>query len=68
MAVCSCIERKRGVKVRNWRVTRYKCNYSAFNGYKRADSDYSTVQCLSCLAVWRTKAAYVESLPKFEID
>lgn len=35
---------------------------SAFNGYHRTPSDYSTVRCLKCRGVWRTKAAYVTAL------
>ncbi len=41
-------------------VTDYRCNYSAFNGYHFAPSDYSRVWCLRCGGTWRTKAAYVE--------
>jgi hypothetical protein len=47
-------------------VTQYKCNHSAFNGYRRTPSDYSEVACLGslggCGARWRTKAAYVEDI------
>lgn len=46
-----------------WRVVHYKCNFSAFNGYRRAPSDYSLVECEGCGARWRTKAKYVDRLP-----
>ena len=55
---CKCEQRNRPVKDRNWRILNYKCNYSAFNGYHYTPSDYSSVTCDSCGAVWRTKAAY----------
>jgi hypothetical protein len=54
---CSCGDRRR------WRVRDYRCNYSAFNGYHRTPSDYSSVMCLGCSRSWRTKAAYVDGLP-----
>jgi hypothetical protein len=40
----------------------YRCNFSAFNGYRMAMSDYSLIACDRCGARWRTKAKYVESL------
>lgn len=39
------------------------CNFSAFNGYHRAESAYSLVDCATCGRRWRTKAAYVDTLP-----
>jgi len=45
-----------------WRVIDRNCNHSAFNGYRRTPSKYSTCECLTCGAVWRTKAHYVEFL------
>jgi hypothetical protein len=39
------------------------CNHSAFNGYRRTPSDYSTVVCVNCGQIWRTKANYVASMP-----
>jgi hypothetical protein len=49
-----------------WRVSAYKCNHSAFSGYRRTPSDYSEVVCSvlmgGCGARWRTKAAYVEDI------
>jgi hypothetical protein len=47
----------------SWRVIQRHGNASAFNGYRWADSDYSAVRCGGCGRVWRTRAAYVESLP-----
>jgi|HubBroStandDraft_2_1064218.scaffolds.fasta_scaffold08072_7 hypothetical protein len=47
----------------NWVVTRYRHNNSAFGGYRRQASVYSSVMCRECGAHWRTKAAYVERLP-----
>lgn len=44
-----------------------KCNYSAFNGYRCTPSLYSKVQCTKCLAIWRTKAAYVDQAPDGEL-
>jgi len=37
-------------------------SFSAFNGYRRAYSDYSLIHCLACGALWRTKANYVNRL------
>lgn len=62
-AFCHCDERHKPVRERAWVVTAHRCNYSAFNGYRRTPSDYSEVHCPKCLGVWRTKAAYVEELP-----
>jgi len=50
-------------RTHQWVISAYKCNYSAFNGYHRTYSDYSEIRCLTCPARWRTKAAYVDSLP-----
>lgn len=58
---CAC--RKRDA----WRVLTREGNYSAFNGYRRAWSEYSEVHCEreegGCGAAWRTKARYVAELP-----
>ena len=59
---CNCAERKKPVKERRWVVTKYMCNYSAFNGYRCTHSEYSTVLCEVCGSVGRTKAAYVDQL------
>lgn len=51
----------------HWRVTMYRHNRSAFNGYHYTPSDYSEILCDrddgGCGAFWRTKAQYVETLP-----
>lgn len=47
----------------SWVVTQRNCNHSAFNGYHETPSRYSTVKCLACGHKWRTKAAYVSTLP-----
>ncbi len=61
---CKCAERKKPVADRDWVVTQYRCNHSAFNGYHYTPSDYSTVVCNRCRACGRTKAAYVGSLKR----
>lgn len=60
---CRCAERRKQVQKRNWGVIQRLCNQSAFNGYRTTFSDYSTVHCLSCGSVGRTKADYVANLP-----
>lgn len=47
----------------SWVVLVRNANYSAFNGGRRTPSAYSSLQCKACKAVWRTKAAYVKTLP-----
>lgn len=47
-----------------WVVTVYRANYSAFNGGRRTPSRYSEVFCSPCCRRWRTRAAYVERLPR----
>lgn len=47
-----------------WYVMHYRCNYSAFNGYRYTPSDYSQVKCAGCGHIWRTKARYVDGLRK----
>lgn len=59
---CRCDERHKPVRLRSWVIIQRKSNHSAFNGYRWAPSAYSQVHCLQCLAVWRTKAAYVAQL------
>lgn len=61
---CTC-GRKRGDHS-DLKVVMYRRNYSAFNGYHFTPSDYSEVRCTrpGCIGMWRTKAAYVEGLPK----
>lgn len=52
----------RGEHRRAWRVTVLRGNHSAFNGYHFTPSAYSEVKCLTCGRIWRTKAAYVDTL------
>lgn len=42
--------------------------FSAFNGYHFTPSDYSEIVCTrpGCHGRWRTKAEYVDGLPKME--
>lgn len=47
----------------NWRVRDRKCNYSLKNNYVKTESPYSSVRCLACSRLWRTKAKYVDKLP-----
>jgi hypothetical protein len=44
-------------------VTQRWCNHSAFNGYRRTLSLYSTVVCAKCGNHWRSKSDYVDKLP-----
>lgn len=55
--VCLCADRSR------LRVVDRNCNHSAFNGYHRTWSAYSSIVCLACGGYWRTKAAYVIRTP-----
>lgn len=48
----------------SWFVNVYRANYSKFNGSRYTPSDYSEVHCRDCGRVWRTKAAYVDQLPR----
>lgn len=59
---CTCPERRYPLQLRDWVVTQYRCHHSAFAGYHRTHSDYSTVACRQCGAVGRTKAQYVDEL------
>lgn len=63
---CHCPERKKPAKERAWRVSQLKCNHSAFNGYHRTSSDWSSIVCKACSAVWRTKSAVAFELPRLE--
>ncbi len=59
-------------KSANLSVGSVKCNFSAFNGYRRTPSDYSEVFCENretasghpCHHSWRTKSNGVFGLPK----
>ena len=42
------------------------CHHSAFAGYHRKLIAYSTVRCLSCKSIGRTKAKYVQHLKNAE--
>lgn len=44
------------------RVFQRYCNHSAFSGYQRTPSAYSSIRCLRCGAIWRTNAKYVPDL------
>lgn len=46
-----------------WRIIQRYCNHSAFNGYHQTPSQWSSVRCLDCGGFWRTKAAYVSTIP-----
>ncbi len=59
---CNCGERSKPTTERAWVVIQRMCNYSAFNGYHYTPSDYSSLNCHSCGAVWRTKAKYVDDI------
>lgn len=55
----ACIREHRAA----WVVVHRQCNFSAFSGYQYTPSDYSLVLCGTCGRRWRTKAAYVDTLP-----
>lgn len=65
---CQCAERDEPLHVtgnrpaRMWRVLQRLCNHSAFNGYHYTPSEWSSLLCLRCHTVWRTKADYVTHL------
>lgn len=50
---------------KNWRVRVRNGNYSAFESPKCGFhySEYSTIECIACGHIWRTKARYVNDLP-----
>jgi len=62
---CRCEESKKPLSKRRWHVYQRRCNHSAFNGYHRTRSDWSSLGCASCRAVWRTKAIYVGIIPDY---
>lgn len=64
--VCKCSEAKKPIEKRDWIVIQYKSNRSAFNGYRRVNSEYSCINCLKCNFTWRTKAKYVDVLKNLE--
>lgn len=60
---CKCPQRKvKPASKRKWGVLRRNYHMSAFAGYHRTYSDYSTVACFECGAIGRTKAGYVSQL------
>lgn len=65
---CTCPESKKPVVTRNWGVSDYHCNHSAFSGYRSTPSDYSQVHCLSCNRSWRSKGKFVDALPLLKLN
>lgn len=59
---CKCGERRKPVTERNWVVVRRRRKNFTFGATPFGGSDYSTVYCLSCRAMGRTKARYVDEL------
>ncbi len=51
-----------------WLVITYRAHYSAFSGGHRTESEYSAVKCGECGKVWRTKAGYVDRLPRSVVE
>lgn len=62
--ICRCPESKKPLLQRRWRVTQYRCNHSAFNGYHTTPSAYSHIICEAprCTGSWRTRAPYADAL------
>ena len=60
---CECMG-SRKEKMKNWRVVVRNGNYSSFEKPRGAfhTSEYSSIICLKCGALWRTKANYVPKL------
>lgn len=46
-------------RLKNWRIIQFKCNHSAFNGWKKTYSEYSSFRCMVCTNIWRSKSDYV---------
>ena len=65
---CTC-KGTRKERMKNWGITQWMCNHSAFNGYHHTSSDYSAIRCLGegCLGSWRSKADYVGTLPMLQM-
>ena len=61
---CNCGERKKPLALRNWVISQYRCNHSAYNGYRRTPSEWSRLTCRNehCDGCGRSKAAYVDDL------
>ncbi|UVB02955.1 hypothetical protein PM396_gp32 [Xanthomonas phage vB_Xar_IVIA-DoCa1] len=62
---CKCEESKKPITERKWFVYQRNCNHSAFNGYRRTYSEWSSIGCQCCRATWRTKADYVFQLKDY---
>jgi len=60
---CNCPERDKPASDRNWIVYKRYYHRSAFSGYHYTISDYSSLWCRCCGAVWRSKAKYVSQIP-----
>lgn len=61
----ACVEGKNG-RVRHSGplvVLTRNANRSAFNGYRHTPSAYSAVKCMCCGRHWRSKGAFVDTLP-----
>lgn len=67
-AACQCEERHKPMAQREWYVVQRNCNHSAFNGYHRTYSDYSSISCAKCPGHWRTKASFVSRLRDLDTD
>jgi hypothetical protein len=52
----------------HWDVVQRNSRCSAFDGYQHRWSTYSAVRCTMCGGIWRTKAAYVPTLPNAPAD
>lgn len=63
---CKCEERRKPIEEREWKVLQLKCHHSAFAGYRRTPSHFSSVTCLICGAVWRTKSDFAYKLKSYE--
>ena len=60
---CKCPQKNdEDFRLKNWKILQYKQHRSAFAGYKKTESVYSTVKCEDCGAVGRTKANYVDEI------
>ena len=59
---CKCSERKKPIDQRQWVITEYKHNSSAFVKKGGEYSDWSQILCLQCGCTGRSKSNYVDSL------
>lgn len=65
---CGCRKIPPKERRKAWRVVKRNCSHSAFNGYRHARSDYSTVFCVTCQRCWRAKYPFMDSLPDANRD